>query len=98
MIYLTIKEIEQRNKASGGHWFSKGAKAFFQSRVVTDVLHGRFFISRETNPSGKTAYSVREAGERGNIETIGEFHSHKTVQAARRWLAGYLAAKSEVES
>jgi hypothetical protein len=69
-----------------GFWFTKGALAFFKSKMPANAYEtsaGILFVTRETNPSGLTAYSVRRQHVSGSIDTVGEFHSFKTSAEAR---------------
>lgn len=76
----------------GGHWFDRDTLRFFKSKLPAVAYEhdgGVFFITRETDPNGKTAYSVREQMHDGRIETVYEFHSFATRATA-------LAALKEV--
>lgn len=88
--FNTIAEIRAANKAIGHHWFDRDTMAFFKSKIVSGVLTGpeghRYFISRETNPAGLTMFSIRKSDDTGAIETVGEFHSHPTIRAAKLYL------------
>lgn len=72
---MTIETIKANNLLAGQFFFSKDSMRFFKSRVLPTVYGGRYFITREVNPSGKVAYTVREAVDGGkHIKTIGDFH------------------------
>lgn len=60
--------------------FSK-ANCLPTSAYETDV--GVLFVSRETNPSGITAFTVRRQMVDGDIKTVGEFHHFPTAADAR---------------
>ena len=85
-------EFKREHEKKGGHWFSTGAMSFFSSKIVRWFDDTGYFITTEVDPSGKKMYSIRQADyESFDVKTIGEFHSHKTMQAARKWLEGYEA-------
>lgn len=87
---MTIQTIKANNLLAGQFFFSRDTMRFFKSRVLPTIYGGRYFITRETDPSGKTAFSVREAIDGGkNIKTIGAFHSMtlEEAKAAARALA-----------
>jgi hypothetical protein len=90
--FSTIAEIREQNKASGYHWFDKDTMRFFGCRIVSDVIGGRYFLTSEQPPQGPRAYSIREAGPDGDIETVGEFCSYKSKGAARTALMARLKA------
>ena len=69
-----------------GFWFTKGALAFFKSKIPSvayETTAGILFVTRETSPSGVTAYTVRRQKFTGSIDTVGEFHRYPTAAAAR---------------
>lgn len=82
MTYFSIQEIKDKNKEIGHFWFKRSTMAFFKTKIVSPVLHGCYFITRETNPSGVTKFSIRKANERGEISTLGQFHSYDTKRQA----------------
>ena len=90
-MYQTIQDIKAANKAAGFYFFTNEAMAFFRSRYHHEVLHGRYFFTLETSPSMETKYTVREALADGSIRTVGQFHAHETLRAAKRFLRDYLA-------
>lgn len=100
---IRFTEVRQRY-AEGqpdGHWFDRDTLRFFKS-VLPEVAYrsdnGTFFITRETDPSGKSAYSVREQLHDGRIETVYEFHSFATKNTAMAALKEVANAKWWTES
>jgi hypothetical protein len=59
---------------------------FSKSKIFPYVYYGKesyYFVTRETDPMGKTAYSARCFDEKtGRITTLGEFHTY-TLAGAR---------------
>ena len=80
--FRTITEIKAANKSIGHHFFSRGAMRFFNSKIESPVLRGRYFITSEIGPNEVKAYSVHMASDAGEIETIGGFHSFKSTKEA----------------
>jgi hypothetical protein len=80
-----VKEFYARNQPNG-HWFDRRSMKFFNTRLPRVAYEGNagiLFVTSETDPSGKTAYSVRKQAATGDIDTVGEFHGYPTSQAAR---------------
>ena len=95
--YPSISMAEIRRLYNPGehrHWFDHTTMAFFGTVLPgTGVLteFGNFFVTRETNPSGQQAFSVRAQDLTSfDIETVGEFHAHRTYDSARCWLRDHL--------
>jgi hypothetical protein len=69
----------------GGHWFDKDTMRFFKCQLPRTgylIRGAHYFVTRETNPSDVTKYSVRQLTETGRMETIGEFHSYRFKEDA----------------
>jgi hypothetical protein len=76
-----------------GHWFDPASCRFFKTRlprsakmlVPSEAGEAVYmFISRETNPSGVTAYSVRRIDcNARRVESVGRgFHAYASREAA----------------
>jgi hypothetical protein len=82
------------------HWFDRDTMRFFNTVLPSHAVktwHGNYFVTKETSPSGVSAYTVRRQDpDNGDISTLGEFHAHRTYEEARRALHAHLEAK-EVE-
>lgn len=84
--FTEVREFYQRMRPEG-HWFDKDTLRFFKSKLPASAYElrtgGIYFVTRETNPSGVSAYSVRRQTVAGDIATVGDFHSYPTAAAAR---------------
>lgn len=72
-----------------GHWFDADTMRFFKTKLpdlAYETPAGVLFLTRETNPRGLTAYTVRRQVVNGDIETVGEFHAHPTKARGMRAL------------
>lgn len=80
-----IIDFYKRNNPDG-HWFDRGTMRFFKTKLPRNGFDGNagvLFITRETNPSGVTRFSVRRQMYDGRIDTVGEFHSFLTYGDAK---------------
>jgi hypothetical protein len=96
--YKGIESIIQANKAAGLFFFEKRTLAFFKSKIGTYLGNG-VFITKETNPKGKTACTIRVALADGSVQTFGDFHSFahaRTAGACGKRLARLLAEGKQV--
>ncbi len=84
--FVNITEIKQANKNLGEHFFDRASMRFFNSRVESKVLRGRYFVTSEIGPDEHKLYSVRMADESGSIETIGEFNVFETIREAKAFI------------
>ena len=86
-MFKTIGEIKRTNKANDGHFFDKGAMSFFNSRIESGVLKGKYFITSErmelTDPK---RFTLRVANNDGSIDTVGEFQQFRSTIEAKEYL------------
>jgi hypothetical protein len=83
----TIAEAAILNAEKGFFFFSRDTMAFFNSHICTDIIREHYFITSEYSPSFNKPlrYTVRSIDwDSGDITTVGEFHSHKTIKAAKK--------------
>ena len=78
MSYTNLQDVVRANDEAGQHWFDADTMAFFKSRLESDLIDGRYFISSERGPYGPRAFSIREADEDAHIQTVGEFMGYET--------------------
>ncbi len=82
MSYTNLLAVVHANDKAGRHWFETDTMEFFKSRLESDLIDGRYFISSEHGPYGPRAFSVRMADEDAHIQTVGEFMGYKTLTSA----------------
>ena len=85
--YTNLADVKATNRLAGQHWFDPESMEFFKSKIETELIDGRYFISSEQSPWGPRAYSIRIADENGEIDTVGEFMGHETLKLAKLALA-----------
>jgi len=88
----TIEDAKQRNEETGHYFFSPDTMRFFRSQVETSLLKGNYFVTSELAPyDKKRKYTLREIDwDSGDINTIGKFYSHDSVDDAEEALNEYL--------
>jgi hypothetical protein len=83
--FSTVRRVYAERQPTG-HWFDRGTMDFFKTVLPTSAYEtrdGAYFVTRETNPSGKKRFSIRFMAMDGDIDTVGEFHVYHTEAAAR---------------
>lgn len=92
MTFRTIGEVIVANKAAGENWFEPKTMSWFSSRLETDLINGRYFVTSEQDNTGgawdgQRRYTIRRANDDGSIDTVGEFGQYastaRATQAAR---------------
>lgn len=94
MYYRTMEDIRHMHQ---GHFFDKGAKRFFRSKIFPTVYGGRYFITREEVPYNYPKYTIREVDAEGNIERVGEFNEIASLDEARRMVKQLVREAQEKE-
>lgn len=83
--YRNMADIIAASRRAGHHWFSPETKRFFRCRVHPRVYGGKYFVTSEQfNDGSPRLYTVREAKENGDIDTVGEFQQYRTSTQAHR--------------
>lgn len=87
---IPMYRIRRLNEEAGQFWFSPKTLKFFKSKIPDEAVKkgdSAYFISRETNPSGETAFTIRKANlKSGDIDTEGEFFKYKSRDEAQKEL------------
>ncbi len=82
MSYLNLLAVVHANDEAGHHWFDADTMEFFKSRLESDLIDGRYFITSERGPYGPRAFSICMADEDAHIQTVGEFMGYETLTGA----------------
>jgi hypothetical protein len=82
--YTDMASVRAANQSIGNHWFDRDSMRFFNTRLESGLIAGRYFITSERmDENHARRYSVREALPDGSIDTIGEFQAYTTKEDAR---------------
>lgn len=101
--FWRMYQLENHNRNTGHHFFSAGAKKFFNSRIqTTPPYKGRVFVTSELGShQPDRRYTVRCIQPNGQIDTIGPdpdcgaFQYFATRQSAHRFAEKYAAENFE---
>lgn len=92
-MFKTISEVKKANKEIGHFFFEKSTMIFFNSRIESGVLKGRFFITSERfDENSPRLFTLREVDNDGRVNTLGEFQEFNTIQEAKEYLKNHLKA------
>lgn len=83
--YTSINQIISEAERAGSHFFSKAALRFFDSRILSRIYGGCYFITSERDryrDSNPRFYTIRKYEGGLKVETIGEFCQYKTKAQA----------------
>ena len=92
-MFNTIDEIKQANKRIGHHWFDSNTMSFFNSKIESDVIYGKYFITSERcglDLLASRKFSIRIANEDGSIDTVGDFQQYATIESATDYISKHL--------
>lgn len=109
-MFNSINEIKQANKRIGHHWFDPDTMSFFNSKIESDVIYGKYFITSEMcgigflgefmgmnpSPTYLRKFSIRIANEDGSIDTVGDFQQFDTLESATDYISKHLSSKAKV--
>lgn len=95
--YQTMADVKAANKSIGNHWFDRGSMAFFNTKIVTSLIDGKYFVTSEfcdhsDGTREPTKFTVRMAEPDGTIDTVGEFQQYEkwadAMEAVRELVRG----------
>jgi hypothetical protein len=80
----TMKEAKAISKANGGHFFDASAMRFFNSKIESELIDGKFFITSERfDMDCPKLFTIRQISETGQIlDDLGEFQEFDTLHGA----------------
>ena len=82
--FKTLGEFKRAYKATGMHFFDRKTMRFFNSRIESGLLKGKYFITSEQfDEKALRYYTLREIQPDLSINTVGEFQQYKTKEAAK---------------
>ena len=90
--FVNMGQVREANHDRGNYWFSASSMRFFDSRVETDPIRGRCFISSERfhgsrGNSGPRLYTVRIVSDDGAVSTAAPgFQAFESRADAINWV------------
>lgn len=97
MPFTSMQEIIDANYNRGSHFFSTDTMRGFRSRISWESFtEPRWFITSERAPGGPRRYTIRHAGDNGNISTVGEFQEYGSLVAAKAQLREIVAGRGPI--
>jgi hypothetical protein len=82
--YRDMTYVKWVNEDLGHHFFERDTMRFFNSKVVSGLYAGRFFITSERAPHANAAKcTIRQAMPSGSIQTVGDFQQYHSIEDAR---------------
>lgn len=86
MTFRSMDQIRQLNERQGEHFFDPASMKFFNSRVVSGVFAGGYFVTAERpdDPGEADRFTIRQAVyPSGHVHTVGDFREFATLEQAR---------------
>lgn len=80
----TMAEAKQANKNFGGHFFDRQAMRFFNSKIESELIEGRFFVTSERfDDNSPKLFTIREIAPTGEmLSDVGNFQEFQTLADA----------------
>lgn len=100
--FTSMPAVKAAFSAAGSFWFSPGAMKFFNTKIESSLIGGRYFITSEQYETGsQKLFNIRKVVRDMNntpsldIETVGEHMTYTTKQQAMNALEEYLKAHND---
>lgn len=80
---LTMADVKRGNEGAGFFWFSPATMRFFQCKIESGLIGGKFFVTSEQSGwDSPRLYSIRKYNPKTcGIDTVGDFQAFKTAKA-----------------
>lgn len=90
--FKTLAEFKAEYNKTGMHFFDRKTMKFFNSRIESGILKGKYFITSESDMNNENRFfNLREIQPDLQIRTIGEFNTMKTKEQAKNRLEKHLS-------
>lgn len=87
-MFTNMEQVIEANPV----YFSPSTMRFFNSRVESELIDGRWFVTSEQEADDRARlYTVRGVAADGTVSTVGEFQAHESLADALLWLGGHRA-------
>ena len=84
-------DIKLLNQSIGHHFFSRSSMRFFNSKIESDLLYDKYFITSERfDATRPKMYTIRRVADSGDIFKLGEFQQFASKKRAIDFLNEYL--------
>lgn len=98
--FTSIPAVKAAFNSAGSFWFSPGAMKFFNTKIESSLIGGRYFLTSERYESGEPKlFNVRKVVRETNgsleIETVGEHMTYTTKRQALEALEEYRKANND---
>lgn len=89
----TVAELKRLNRENGGCWFDQDTMRFFGTRIESETIGGKYFVTSEQPPHGPRGYTVRNFDSQGSIGTTGDLCGYLSKSAALSAVRAILSEK-----
>lgn len=99
--FSSMAGVRAAFNSAGSEWFSRDTMKWFNCKIESSLIGGRYFITSEQHDDYPRLYSIRKVVRNMeytpslSIETIGEFQQYATLQDAREALKEYRNANND---
>lgn len=82
--FKTLAEFKAVYKSTGMHFFDRKTMKFFNSRIESGLIKGKYFITSESDMRNENRFfNVREIEYDLQIKTVGEFNTLFSKEKAK---------------
>jgi hypothetical protein len=91
-----MDDVRSANRKIGNHWFDRGTLKFFNTKIESGLIGGRYFITSERyDETQPRLYSIRIARPDGTIGTVGDFQGYTSREDAREAVRGIVKGEGQ---
>lgn len=89
-LFNSLAEVKKLHKEQGGHWFDTKTMKFFNSKINSTLIGGKYFIYSNKMPYHDRYYAIAEAFPSGNVFPLDNSPHFTDLHKAKEYLHKYL--------
>ena len=85
-LYNSLSDLKIKHKKENGHWFDRQTMKYFNTKVESALIGGKYFIYSNKMPLQDRTYQIAEAYPSGNIFPVENSPHFKDKIQAKKYL------------
>jgi hypothetical protein len=85
-LFHSLTELKAFHKEQGGHWFDRNSMKYFNTKIESSLIAGKYFIYSNKMPYYDRYYKIAEAYPSGNIFPVENTPSFDDKLKAKEYL------------
>ena len=89
-LFNSLSDLKSFHKEKGGHWFDRQTMKYFNTKIDSSLIGGKYFIYSNKMPLQDRYYAIAEAQSSGNIFPVLDAPHFKDKTKAKEYLLKHI--------